>query len=206
MRKKPSLPPRPLPPLSVQALDEVERVEEFVQDALLACDENPEKAVRILRTMIVKSLDVQMDYYLSLPTYDAVWAVDVAGKTVDSMIRLFPPLTSGEHFRGELFRTSIDHLVQKLGDANNKAATAAPPESDGNDREALKKAYLAKFPGAVILDICFAAGEQHYSEWKRWLRNAVKDGSAPDRAFRAILTSGKMPGEYRKQPRPKGWK
>ncbi len=31
MRKKPSLPPRPLPPLSFQALDEVRDVEEAIQ-------------------------------------------------------------------------------------------------------------------------------------------------------------------------------
>ena len=73
------------------------------------------------------------------------------------------------------------------------------------DRKTLRQSYLNNFPGVHILDICWAAG-QHYSEWKRWLRNAVKDGSAPDRAFSALLTSGHVPEEHRKQSGPKGWK
>jgi len=73
------------------------------------------------------------------------------------------------------------------------------------NRKALRDSYLTAFTGVVILDICWAAG-QHYSEWKRWLRDKVKDGSAPDLAFRAILTSGKPPHEYRKESRPSGWR
>jgi hypothetical protein len=73
------------------------------------------------------------------------------------------------------------------------------------DRQQLKKSYLEAFRPVMLLDICWAA-RQHYSEWKRWLRYAVKDDSAPDRAFRSILTSGKSPSEYRKEPRPDGWK
>jgi hypothetical protein len=73
------------------------------------------------------------------------------------------------------------------------------------DRKALRDSYRVAFPNEKILDICWAA-RQHYSEWKRWIRNAVKDGSAPDRGFRALLTSGKSCAQYRKQPRPEGWK
>jgi hypothetical protein len=76
---------------------------------------------------------------------------------------------------------------------------------NSTDRKELVRSYRVAFPENKILDICWAAA-QHYSEWKRWLRNAVKDGSAPDHAFRSILTSGKSPAEYRKQPRPDGWK
>ena len=74
-----------------------------------------------------------------------------------------------------------------------------------SDRQALRDSYRATFPDAGILDICWAA-RQRYSEWKRWLRGALKDGSTPDKAFRTILSSGKLPQEYRKQPRPDGWK
>jgi hypothetical protein len=75
------------------------------------------------------------------------------------------------------------------------------------DPKSLRDSYLAGFPDEQIklLDLCWAAG-QRYSEWKRWLRNAVKPDSSADRAFRAILASGKAPKVYRKQPRPKGWK
>jgi hypothetical protein len=75
------------------------------------------------------------------------------------------------------------------------------------DRMALWKDYRRLFPRVKVLDVCWAAA-QHYSEWKRWLRGpaVVKDGSRPDMAFRAILASAKSPSEYRKQPRPSGWK
>jgi hypothetical protein len=81
-------------------------------------------------------------------------------------------------------------------------ASEKPP-----NRKDLRLSYLAQFPNEKIkvLDICWAAG-QRYSEWKRWLRNAVKDGSTPDIAFRGILSSDKRPREYKKQPRPDGWK
>jgi hypothetical protein len=69
----------------------------------------------------------------------------------------------------------------------------------------LRDAYLATLPEKIlILDICWAAN-QRYCEWKRWLRGLHEPGSTPDRAFRALLSSGKVPGEYRKQPRPNGW-
>jgi len=77
-----------------------------------------------------------------------------------------------------------------------------------DERAALRDCYLASFPeNIMILDICWAAG-QRYSVWKRWLRGptVIKDGWAPDVAFRNILLSGKSPSAYRKQQRPKGWK
>jgi len=77
-----------------------------------------------------------------------------------------------------------------------------------DERAALRDRYLASFPeNIMILDVCWAAG-QRYSVWKRWLRGpmVVKEGCAPDVAFRDILLSGKPPSEYRKQRRPKGWK
>jgi hypothetical protein len=80
----------------------------------------------------------------------------------------------------------------------------APPNTLG--RRELWQKYRAGFPEKIkILDVCWAAS-QHYSEFKRWLRNVLKDGSTPDRAFRAILTSRKAPREYRPKPRPSGWK
>jgi hypothetical protein len=80
-------------------------------------------------------------------------------------------------------------------------------ESHKAERAALRDAYLAQLSGPKIkvLDICWAVS-QHYTEWKRWLRSAVKDGSTPDLAFRAILTSAKRPEKYRKRSRPDGWK
>jgi hypothetical protein len=200
MKKRRSLPPLP-PPLSLQAFGEVRDVEDIIQDALQDCDDNLERIRQTLHAGVAAKLNVQMNYYCSLPKPQIGWFAHLIPRTVDSIIGMCSSLAPGDQFRDELIRTAAHHLAAN----KNKAATIAPLELDGNDREALKKAYLAKFPGVVILDICFAAG-QHYSEWKRWLHNAVKDGSAPDRTLRAILTSGKMPREYKKQPRPKGWK
>jgi hypothetical protein len=75
-------------------------------------------------------------------------------------------------------------------------------------RKELLERYRSSFPEKIkVLDICWAAA-QHYSELKRWLRtdSPLKDGSTPDLAFRAILSSGKKPQEYRRQVRDTGWK
>jgi hypothetical protein len=97
------------------------------------------------------------------------------------------------------YMQKVERLSKRSHDAHERAA------SPSSSRKTLKDSYLLQFPDARILDICWAAA-QHYSEWKRWMRNAVKDGSAPDRAFRSILTSGKLPSEHRKVRRPDGWK
>src|SRR5437016_897508 len=102
--KKASFPP--LPPLSLDALHDVERIEHAVQGALEGCINgvrnlvNPEKASRILRTCLVESLRVQIAYYSSLPNYHPIWIAHIMKRTIDSMIRLFPVFTSGEQFRG----------------------------------------------------------------------------------------------------------
>lgn len=89
--------------------------------------------------------------------------------------------------------------VERTSTLNNSSSSKAPARAE------LRDSYMKAFPDAVKLDICWAAG-QHYSEWKRWLRGTLKDESLPDRSFRALLTSGKSPSEYKKQPRPHGWK
>jgi hypothetical protein len=93
-------------------------------------------------------------------------------------------------------------------DKNRSGSRAAEIDSRA-ERSALRDAYFSSFDGPKIkvLDLCWAAG-QHYSEWKTWLRqnSPIRDGSVPDKAFRAILISGKRPEEYRRQPRPDGWK
>jgi hypothetical protein len=74
------------------------------------------------------------------------------------------------------------------------------------ERIALRDAYNAKFSEKIkVLDVCWAARE-YYHEWQSWLRGKLKDGSKPDKAFRALLTSGKKPQECRSERRPKNWK
>lgn len=81
-------------------------------------------------------------------------------------------------------------------------------------RKAMSDRYFAAFPEKIsVLDVCWAA-KQPYREWRRWInaelnenRDAIriKDGSKPDRAFRAILQSRKRPEAHRKEPRPPKW-
>jgi hypothetical protein len=195
-----------IPPLSLKVLREVELIEGYVQSAVKECSDpigmsvNTERVRRILHTCVVESLDAQIKYYASLPSYRPEWDLELTNKTIDSLLGLFPLFTSGEEFRRELRRTAKAHVAQTAHPTI--AATTTPRRIN---RKKLRDSYLARFPDVKLLDLCWAAG-QHYSEWKRWLRNAVKDGSAPDRSFRAIFTSTKPPKEYRKQPRPKGWK
>jgi hypothetical protein len=101
----------------------------------------------------------------------------------------------------------VEQAVTKFWEERASGNRDGPSKQHGSDRIGLRDSYLAAFPNTRIkfLDICWAA-RQHYSEWKRWLRKSVKDGSAPDIAFRSLLTSGELPSEYRKQPRPDGWK
>jgi hypothetical protein len=103
-----------------------------------------------------------------------------------------------------IFLAEIAEWRSKLLDKSLETAVQQPTV-DQQDRKALRDAYFAAFRGTKVLDLCWAAN-QRYSEWKRWLRNVLKPDWSADRAFRAILTSGKTPKDYRKQPRPRGWK
>ena len=118
MKEKPSLPP--LPPLSVKALRELQEIEDEVADAVKDCDDfapsisrifhSPRRIERVLRTCLVAALDVQIDYYSSLPDYRATWIVQIIGSTVGSLLGLFPPLASGERYRGVLLHTAAEHI------------------------------------------------------------------------------------------------
>jgi hypothetical protein len=74
----------------------VEVIEEDVQDFLANCGDNPEKALRILRTGVVESLNAQTDYYFPLPTFHPAWLIELIKRTVDSLIGLCPAFTFGE--------------------------------------------------------------------------------------------------------------
>jgi hypothetical protein len=81
------------------------------------------------------------------------------------------------------------------------------PSGTKTEPKALRDYYFASFPEKVmVLDVCLAA-KQHYREWVRWIGGQLKDGSKPDRAFRAVLNSKLRPEQYRTDStRPKGWK
>ncbi len=204
MSGKPSLPR--LPPLSRQARDEVELIEQDAQDILEDCGDNFERARRTLRTGVMDSLTVQMDYYFSLANYQTAWIVELIPRTVDSLIERCPAFILGEQFRGELLLTAGYQSEQWLRAIKNEATTTAPPKPASSERIALRDSYLANFTGEKIkvIDICWAAS-QHRREWSRWLKQEVPDGSMPDLQFRRLLTSGKRPQEFKRQSRPPKW-
>ena len=124
MKKTP--PPLPtLPPLSLQALDEVRGVEDAIQDALQDCDDNLERIRQTLHTGVAEKLNVLWDYYFSLPDPQVDWFAQLIPRTVDSIIGL-TPFARGEQFRSELLRMAAHHLPQRLEANKNKAAAAAP--------------------------------------------------------------------------------
>lgn len=114
--------------------------------------------------------------------------------------------------RAEIEGDAVDLLLEDAAEEALSITAQQEPSIRVNpsapvSRAELRVAYFALFPNAKILDVCWAA-RQHYSEWKRWLRGpeVLKDGSAPDLAFRAMLRSGRPPEAYRQGNRPSGWK
>jgi hypothetical protein len=204
MKKKSSTPR--LPPLSLEALHRVELLEQYARHAAeeasnpVGMTSNTESLTRSLRTCAVQLLAVQFEFYDSLPNFQHEWELQIAESTLSSLLGLFPLFVPSAPYRPELTRTINDYLKDRFREAE---IAAQPPKKIS--RQELRDSYFARFPEAKVLDVCWASA-QHYCEWKRWLRNAVKDGSAPDRAFGALLTSGKRPQEYRKERRKKGWK
>jgi hypothetical protein len=109
-----------LPPLSVRALRDLTEIEEEVADAVKDCNnfslpiskifQNPKRTERLLQTYLVAALDVQFDYYSTLPNYRASWIVQIIGNTVSSFIGLFPPFASGEQHRSVLLQTAAEYV------------------------------------------------------------------------------------------------
>jgi hypothetical protein len=122
---------------------------------------------------------------------------------------LFSSATKDAYAKAGIDLSSAPPLVLM---AAHVAAQGGTIEAQGKsaltlERESLRDSYLSTFPGAGIMDICWAA-EQHYREWTRWLKGdpRAKNGSKPDRAFRRVLTSSKDARKIRSEVRPKGWK
>jgi hypothetical protein len=205
-KKKSKRAPAPdIPPLSLPALDRVQKLEDYAQHELRDCrdsrshDLNVEKAKRIARTCAVAVLDALLAYYESLPAYDERWIAQLQDSAIESVVGMIPKGYEDdlyEWFRNLLLATTYAHL-------NPPKLKPKPPQQI--DRTKLKQNYLSQFDEPIkILDICWAA-QQHYREWKRWIHGELRDASTPDRAFRRVLASDQTPLELAKKPRPKGW-
>lgn len=200
LAKKPiSVPP---PPRS--KLYELEFIETKLRGSLRMCRDNRGTILEYLRSYAVEVFDFYNTSYESVPGYTREWRQRLLVEAIQRVMGCCSGERIGlgylDEYREDVFQTLKAH-VGRLPQRRTADAQFSRPLK----RKALRDSYLAAHPRVVKLDICFAAG-QHYTEWKRWLRGVLKDGSTPDRAFRALLESGKWPREYNSRPRPSGWK
>ena len=204
MAKKKS--PPPIPPLSLEVLDAVEKMERYAKNALSQCDTswnfNREKAMRIMRTCVVTTFDQQVEYHKTSPLFHPHWIVEIANSTIASALALNAS-TSLDYTkaRNELVDTLAEHQAQK--EAQEQSDLVVVSKKDDSPA-VLFLAYKTEHPEVMRLDICWAA-KQHYRDWKRWIKGEFKSGSTPDLAFRKVLRNSKPALELRKEARPKGW-
>lgn len=200
---------RPLiPPLSFEVLEVVEDIERYSRQALRSCNDtfkfNRDKAMNILRTCVVSVFDIQIKFYSSFHNFTEDWVAHVGHTVIGSAMGLITASIHDDDYewlQNVLYETLNAHMKAR----DSAKRTSAPPKGKLS-RKKLADSYFAKFPDETIkiLDVCWAVG-QHYREWKRWLKNELKEGSTPDLAFRRILTSDKRPRELNKNPRPTKW-
>jgi hypothetical protein len=120
MRKKKKSKRNPVPPipqLSFEALEEVQKIERYAHQELRECQNlahlNIQKAERILRTCTVHVLNAQLAYYQSLPTFHGKWIIRLQEDAIESAVGMIP---SGyepevyEHFRDVLWDTTYADL------------------------------------------------------------------------------------------------
>ena len=197
----------PLPPLSFSALQVIEHYETYASTALNRCYTggffNKTKAITILRTCIISVFRAKLAYYSTLPNFHQQWIAEIESTTLLSASGMLSGYAD-DHERIQILLVLQRTIEDHLRDTSQKPKTVSPEKPPS--RRKLADLYFAQFPdeNIRILDVCWAVG-QHYREWKRWLKNEVKDGSTPDLAFRRLLTSGKKPLEFNKKPRPAKW-
>jgi hypothetical protein len=213
-----------LPPLSVDVLDHIERLRLAAQFSLNMCEIlgtkylDHDRAAEVMSAYAIKDAEIRLEFYRNQPAFIDAWKNEIIERSVLAIMGAFPNFkyevrgllpadTLGpiyedpRQFLDELLRVVTERLIPRP----STTVVIAAQGTDTQERRALFDQYRAPLPHFKMLDMCWAA-QQHYSEWKRWLRGKLKNGSAPDRAFRALFQSKKLPSEYFKRPRPDGWK
>jgi len=117
-RKKSKRTPVPaIPQLSLQTLDEVQKIERYAHQQLTDCESashfNTHKAERILRSCAVQVLKAQLAYYESLPTFHEKWIKKLQENTIESAVGLIPWGYGDdlyEYFRNLLWDTTYADL------------------------------------------------------------------------------------------------
>lgn len=111
-----------IPQLSLDALDEVQKIERYARQQLRECEHsghfNSQKAERILRTCTVQVLKAQLAYYESLPTFHEKWVIKLQENTIESAVGMIPDGYGEdlyECFRDVLWRTTYADLNPPKG-------------------------------------------------------------------------------------------
>jgi DNA-binding XRE family transcriptional regulator len=106
-----------LPPLSVEALNDVQETERYAHQELRACETsghfNTHKAERIARTCVVEVLDAMLNYYESLSFFDERWVREIRESAINSVVGMLPDGYGDDlpdRFYTLLANTTYDHL------------------------------------------------------------------------------------------------
>lgn len=204
MKKK--SPASPIPPLSFETLTVVQDFEEYARQSLHGCGTaaayNGEKALRILRTCVVESLDVQIAFYSSLPNYTSEWIKEISERTMSAIISLVG--ISGaeywDYFWDEVRQTVKEHLRTKLRavkDASNsktltqpvKTVSIAAKDAPVNNRNRIEQFILRMADSGMKItrkNIWVVAGYKDPTEFERFQRGSDRNQTA-NATFNRVL-------------------
>jgi hypothetical protein len=200
MKKKPKriAPPIPLPPLSVDAFLEVERIEQAAKQILGACDDfgfNLEKARRCLNTLALPAFTAQLHHYQSLPSFDTRWFPELRDNVIASLLGLLPP--GGRHHASALEPDLTSLIDREMLSALNrrKEELDAPKANRADDTAEIRRQKIDEFIGMVLAEgrsvsrteIWRMAGYTNRTEFERYQRCAKPANKRAVRLFNAIL-------------------
>lgn len=114
-----------IPQLSLQTLNDVQKIERYAKQQLSDCQHsghfNVHKGERILRTCAVQVLKAQLDYYESLAIFHPRWVIKLQENTVEAAVGMLPDGYSDElyeHFRKLLWDTTYADLNPSKPETN----------------------------------------------------------------------------------------
>jgi len=140
-----------LPPLPLEVLQEVEKVEGFAQDGLARCWTphaiNLPKAIRLLCTCVVEVFDIQAKHYTSMPDCSERWLELIESNTRQVALGLCNPRGLASVTRQEY--EEIDFALRKALDGRLKYWRIALKKSTtqlASESEPLKPGPVANEP------------------------------------------------------------
>lgn len=184
-----------LPPLSVNALNVVERAEHFVAEVVhgrwAGAPSNIDRITRALRTCALTSFKYQITYYGSLTGFSKEWLPAIQDQVIKPLVLIAPSNRAG--ITKELNRTLADWAEQEFLRPGKEEAivqaigsASAPPE-----RRAVIEAFIARVlaSGRKInrTDIWTVAGYKDATEFERYQRADERTRKAGENIFKNIL-------------------